>query len=114
MDLKDGFVAIRGWLEKTEEDGFEFCRKMQNMGVGTIICTDISKDGMMSGTNMELYRQLSEKFGMNIIASGGVSSIDDVRELTEMDIYGAIVGKAIYMGAIDLADAIAIAGGEKK
>lgn len=114
VDVKDGYVAIKGWLEVSQLSCFDFCEKLADLGVNTIICTDISKDGMMSGTNMELYRQLSEKFGMNIIASGGVSSIDDVRELTEMDIYGSIVGKAIYMGAIDLADAIAIAGGEKK
>ena len=83
------------------------------MGVNTVICTDISKDGMMSGTNIELYRELSERFGMNIIASGGVSSIDDVKKLAEMDIYGAIVGKAIYTGAITLSEAIDVAGGKE-
>ena len=84
------------------------------MGVNTVICTDISKDGMMSGTNVELYRQLKERFGMNIIASGGVSSIDDVRALSEMDIFGAIVGKALYTGDVDLERAISVAGGEAK
>ena len=114
VDVKDGYVAIKGWLEVSQLSCFDFCEGLATLGVNTIICTDISKDGMMSGTNMELYRQLSDKFGMNIIASGGVSSIKDVKELGEMGIYGAIVGKAIYTGAIDLTDAIAVAGGENK
>ena len=109
VDLKDGFVAIRGWLEKTEEDGFEFCRKMQNMGVGTIICTDISRDGMMMGTNRELYKRLSRELTVNIVASGGVSSIDDVKALRELGIFGAIIGKAYYTGAVDLKEALAVA-----
>ena len=106
VDIKDGFVAIRGWLEKSEHDAFEFCSKMQNIGVKTIICTDISKDGAMRGANHALYRELSEKFKMQIVASGGVSSMEDVRKLRELDIYGAIIGKAYYTGAIDLGDAI--------
>ena len=106
VDIKDGFVAIRGWLEKSEHDAFEFCSKMQNIGVKTIICTDISKDGAMRGANHALYRELSEKFDMQIVASGGVSSMEDVRKLRELDIYGAIIGKAYYTGAIDLGDAI--------
>lgn len=114
VDVKDGYVAIKGWLEVSQLSCFDFCKSLADMGVNTVICTDISKDGMMSGTNMELYRQLSKKFGMNIIASGGVSSISDVKELTEMGIYGAIVGKAIYTGAVDLAEAIAVAGGSDK
>ena len=114
VDIKDGYVAIKGWLEVSKLSCFDFCENLAEMGVNTVICTDISKDGMMSGTNMELYRQLSEKFGMNIIASGGVSSIEDVQELTEMGIYGAIVGKAIYTGAVDLPRAISVAGGSDK
>lgn len=114
VDIKDGYVAIKGWLEVSKLSCFDFCENLAEMGVNTVICTDISKDGMMSGTNMELYRQLSEKFGMNIIASGGVSSIEDVQELTEMGIYGAIVGKAIYTGAVDLPRAISVAGGIEK
>ena len=109
-DVKDGYVAIKGWLETSELACFDFCEKLATMGVKTVICTDISKDGMMSGTNLELYRELSGRFGMNIIASGGVSSLDDVRSLARMDIYGAILGKALYTGAVDLADAIAEAG----
>ena len=87
----------------------EFCEKMQKIGVRTVICTDISKDGAMMGTNHELYRELSEKLSMQIIASGGVSSIDDVVRLTSLGIYGAIIGKAYYTGAIDLKEAIEVA-----
>ena len=79
---------------------------MQELGVKTLICTDISKDGAMQGTNRALYKELSEKFSMQIIASGGVSSIDDVKALRQMDLYGAIIGKAYYTGAIDLAEAL--------
>ncbi|MBR6584772.1 MAG: 1-(5-phosphoribosyl)-5-[Firmicutes bacterium] len=108
VDIKDGFVAIKGWTEKSEHDGMEFCRKMQELGVKTIICTDISKDGAMKGTNRELYRQLSEELHIDIIASGGVSSIDDVKALAEMNLYGAIIGKAYYTGAIDLRKALEV------
>ena len=108
VDIKDGFVAIKGWTEKSEHDGMEFCRKMQELGVKTIICTDISKDGAMKGTNRELYRQLSEELHIDIIASGGVSSIDDVKALAAVNLYGAIIGKAYYTGAIDLAKALEV------
>lgn len=106
VDVKDGFVAIKGWVEKSEYDCFEFCAKMQNLGVKTIICTDISKDGAMQGTNRMLYKELSEKFSIDITASGGVSSIDDIKELRKLDLYGAIIGKAYYIGAIDLEEAL--------
>ncbi|MBE7015895.1 MAG: 1-(5-phosphoribosyl)-5-[(5-phosphoribosylamino)methylideneamino]imidazole-4-carboxamide isomerase [Ruminococcaceae bacterium] len=109
VDIKDGYVAIKGWLEKSQYKCFEFCEKMQSLGVKTLICTDISKDGAMVGTNHELYRQLSEKFDIQIVASGGVSSIDDVKKLRTLDIYGAIIGKAYYTGAIDLEEAIEVA-----
>ncbi len=109
VDIKDGFVAIKGWLENSNIDPFEFCEKMQNLGIKTIICTDVSKDGAMQGTNLELYKTLSEKFNINITASGGVSSINDIKELRKMDIYGAIIGKAYYIGAIDLEEAIEVA-----
>ena len=108
-DIKDGFVAIKGWVEKSEISCYDFFRDMENIGVKTIICTDISKDGAMQGTNRELYKDLSEKFSINIIASGGVSSIDDIKALREMNLYGAIVGKAYYIKAIDLKDAISLA-----
>ncbi len=107
IDIKDGMVAIKGWLEVSAISCFEFCQTVQSLGVQTIICTDISKDGMMSGTNRDLYRELSDRFTLNIIASGGVSSMEDIRVLSEMHLYGAIVGKAIYTGAIDLAVAVA-------
>ena len=106
VDIKDGAVAIKGWTEKSEFSGIEFCRKMQKLGVSTVICTDISRDGAMRGTNRELYRELSEKFNMNITASGGVSTLDDVIALSKMKLYGAIIGKAYYTGAIDLTEAV--------
>ena len=109
IDIKDGYVAIKGWTVKSEENAMEFTEKMEKIGVKTMICTDISKDGAMQGTNHELYRELSEKFSMNIIASGGVSSLADVERLTKLSIHGAIVGKAYYTGAIDLAQAIEVA-----
>ena len=106
VDVKDGFVAIKGWLEKSKYSCFEFCERMENIGVKTIICTDISKDGAMQGTNRQLYRQLSEKFSIDITASGGVSTIDDIKALRKLDLYGAIIGKAYYIGAIDLSEAL--------
>lgn len=109
VDIKDGMVAIKGWVEKSELGCFEFCEKLSAMGVETVICTDISKDGLLSGTNLGLYCELSQKFSMNITASGGVSSLDDVRKLAEMKLYGAILGKALYTGAIDLSAAISVA-----
>lgn len=109
IDIKDGFVAIKGWTEKSEITAFDFCEKMQNIGVKTLICTDISKDGAMKGTNHELYTQLMQKFDIDIIASGGVSSIDDIEKLAKQNMYGAIIGKAYYIGAIDLKEAIEVA-----
>ncbi len=108
VDIKDGCVAIKGWTESSGIDAFSFCEKMQKIGVTTLICTDISKDGMMQGTNRELYQRLSRQFSMNLVASGGVSSLDDVKALSQMGLYGAIVGKAYYTGAIDLKEAIAL------
>lgn len=108
-DVKDGYVAIKGWLEKSEYTLDDFFAKMQDIGVKTIICTDISRDGAMRGTNLEMYRQLSQRYDVDIIASGGVSTIDDVRKLRQMDICGAIVGRAYYVGAINLCEAIEVA-----
>ena len=105
-DIKDGFVAIKGWIEKSEIKCEDFFKDMERIGVRTIICTDISKDGAMQGTNRELYKELSEKFSIDIVASGGVSTLDDIKALREMNLYGAIVGKAYYIGAIDLKEAI--------
>ena len=107
-DIKDGLVAIKGWIEKSEYTTDMFFEKMCSLGVKTIICTDISKDGAMKGTNRELYKELSEKFSIDIVASGGVSDIDDVKALADMNLYGAIIGKAYYLGKIDLEEAIKI------
>ena len=109
VDSKDGFVAIKGWLEKSEHTIIEFCKSMQEIGIKTIICTDISKDGAMKGSNHKLYHELSENLNLNIIASGGVSSIEDIKELRLINLYGAIIGKAYYNKAISLEDAIEVA-----
>lgn len=107
-DVKDGYIAIKGWIEKSEYTLDSFFAKMQSLGVRTVICTDISKDGAMRGTNLEMYRDLSKKYSVDIVASGGVSSISDVSALKKLNIYGAIIGKAYYTGAIDLAEAVRI------
>ena len=106
VDIKESYVAIKGWTEKSSFEALDFCKKMQDTGVSAIICTDISRDGAMKGTNRELYRTLSEELSLDIIASGGVSSMEDVLALRETGLYGAIIGKAYYTGAIDLAEAI--------
>ena len=108
-DVKDGYIAIKGWLEKSAVTLEDFLAKMQGIGVKHIICTDISKDGAMQGTNLSLYRQLSERFSLDITASGGVSTMEDIAALRKMDIYGAIIGKAYYTGAIDLKEALEVA-----
>ena len=105
-DLKDGFVATKGWTDTTNETGEEFFSRVEKLGIKTVICTDISRDGAMKGTNLELYRELSKKFSIDIIASGGVTDMSDIENLSKMDIYGAILGKAIYTGNIDLKTAI--------
>ncbi len=109
VDLKDGYVAIKGWTETSSQSAEDFFSKMQALGVSTVICTDISRDGAMQGTNRELYRQLGRKFSIDIVASGGVSSLEDVQALAAMGLYGAIIGKAWYIGAIDLKQAIEVA-----
>ncbi|MBQ3563186.1 MAG: 1-(5-phosphoribosyl)-5-[Clostridia bacterium] len=107
-DIKDGYIAIKGWLESSALTLDDFLQEMEKIGVKYIICTDISKDGAMRGTNLELYSRLSQKYSMNITASGGVSTLDDVKKLNEMNLYGAIIGKAYYIGAIDLKDALEV------
>lgn len=114
VDIKDGMVAIKGWTEVSAESCFDFCEKLQKIGVKTIICTDISKDGLLSGTNLELYKELSEKFSVDIVASGGVTTLDDVKKLAEMGLYGAILGKALYTGNIDLKAAVELTKGGAK
>ncbi len=113
VDIKDGYVAIKGWIELSDVSCFDLCQRLSELGVKTVIVTDISKDGMMSGTNIELYRELSERFDINIIASGGVSSLDDIKTLADMNIYGAILGKALYTGDVELSEAIEVAGGQR-
>ena len=105
-DVKDGKIAIKGWLETADVTLEEFLASMEAIGVKNVICTDISKDGAMRGTNLALYRELSEKYALDITASGGVSTMEDVRQLRAMDLYGAIIGKAYYTGAIDLKEAL--------
>ena len=105
-DVRDGYIAVKGWTEKSSIGLMDFCRKMEKIGVKTLICTDISRDGAMRGTNREMYRQLSEELGLQITASGGVSSLEDVESLRKMNLYGAIIGKANYTGDIDLKKAL--------
>ena len=109
VDLKDGYVAIKGWTETSELTAEAFFARMEALGVKTVICTDISRDGAMKGTNRELYRELSGKFAIDLIASGGVSTLEDVQALAAMNLHGAIIGKAYYIGAIDLKTAIEVA-----
>ena len=108
-DVKDGYIAIKGWLEQSALTLDAFLEQMEAIGIRNVICTDISRDGAMRGTNLELYRELSRKYKMDITASGGVSTLEDVRQLRRMDLYGAIIGKAYYTGAIDLKEAIEVA-----
>ncbi len=109
VDIKESFVAIKGWTEKSNVLAFDFCRELEALGVKTIISTDISKDGAMQGANHELYKRLSDELGIQIIASGGVSSIEDVKRLRKINLYGAIIGKAYYTKAISLREAIEVA-----
>ena len=106
IDIRDGFVATHGWTNSSGMDAFAFCREKENLGVSNISCTDISKDGAMQGTNRALYRRLTEEFSLDITASGGVSSMEDILALRQLNLYGAIIGKAYYTGAIDLRQAL--------
>ena len=108
-DVRDGEIAIRGWTEKSGVKLDEFMRRMVELGVGCVIVTDISKDGAMKGTNRELYRELAEKYRVPVTASGGVSDLSDVIALRKLNLYGAIIGRAYYNGAIDLKEAIKVA-----
>jgi phosphoribosylformimino-5-aminoimidazole carboxamide ribotide isomerase len=105
-DIKDGKIAIKGWLETAEEGLEAFLDRMLAVGVQTAICTDISRDGMLKGTNRELYASLADRKGPRLVASGGVSSLEDIRALRDMGLYGAILGKAYYTGAVDLREGI--------
>lgn len=110
IDIKDGYVAIKGWTENSQYTAEEFFEKMKNMGVQYVICTDISKDGAMNGIDDNMYDELNRKYGINITASGGVTSIDDIRNLASHNLFAAIIGKAYYTGAIDIAEAVELGG----
>jgi len=106
VDIRGGRVAVKGWLEDSGIDAITFCRRMQDDGVTTLIITDISRDGAMKGINTELYAELSQTLSVNITASGGVSTLDDVKTLAGLGLYGAIIGKAYYTGAVKISEAI--------
>ncbi len=110
IDLKDGLVAIKGWRETAAFTADEFFALMSDYEVKCIICTDISKDGTLLGPNLQLYEHLQNEYAVNLIASGGVSSIADIRALAEMKLYGAIIGKAYYEGRVDLEEAVKVGG----
>ncbi len=111
VDARDGIVSISGWTEQSGIPTLDFIGEMLSLGIDTIICTDISKDGALSGANTELYKEILAKYRLKLIASGGVTTLDDVRELKNSGVYGAILGKAIYNGNIDLKEAISLAEG---
>lgn len=111
VDAKGGYTATDGWEKVTQINSFDFCRRLRDMGVKTIIYTDILTDGMMQGTNMKNFEELVKIDGLNIIASGGVTYYDEIKALSEMGIYGVILGKALYKGLLDLKTAIALAEG---
>lgn len=110
VDARDGMVATHGWEKTSGEEGFAFCRRLRDAGVSTVIYTDISRDGTLSGTNLDAYRQLVEIEGLDIVASGGICSVAEIRQLNEMGVTGAILGKAVYDGQLDLGMCLAAAG----
>lgn len=112
IDAKDGKVALRGWEVISEVDSIDLCKELEEIGIKTIVYTDISKDGMLEGPNFDIYKILSQKTSLNIIASGGISSIDDIKRLKDMNIYGAIVGKALYDNKIELKEVLKCLQGE--
>lgn len=108
VDVKDGLAAINGWEKTTAINGVEFCKSLAELGVKTVIYTDIAKDGGMQGTNLEVYRELAQIPGINIIASGGISFEEEIVELSGL-VYGAILGKALYSGILDLSNCVRLA-----
>lgn len=113
VDVRDGFVAVDGWTKLSDKTGYDFVRTLASEGVKTVIYTDISKDGTLSGANLDAYAKLREIAGINVVASGGISFLSDIKALKAQKVYGAIVGKAIYEGKLDLSECIAAAeGGE--
>lgn len=112
VDAKDGFVAVSGWEETTQLSGVDFCLKLRDAGVKTVVYTDIGRDGCLAGANLPLYRELSDIEGLDVIASGGVSFESDVTALSKMDLHGAIIGKALYEGKLDLSRCLKLAKGD--
>lgn len=110
-DLRDGKIAVKGWLEKSDKEGLVFLKEIEDLGVRSVIVTDISRDGAMRGTNLEMYARIGRETSMKVTASGGVSTLEDVRALKRIGVWGAIIGKAYYTGAIDFAEAIKVAEG---
>ena len=108
VDLRDGYVATHGWTQKSTLTCFEFCAKLEELGVKTLICTDISKDGAMRGIDADMYAELTRRFSLDIIASGGVTSMDDLVKLSKTSVRGAILGKSLYTGSIDLKRALEV------
>lgn len=113
VDARDGKVAVAGWLETSDVDSMEFCTTLRDMGVKTIIYTDISRDGAMQGCNLDAYEKLSKIDGLDVVASGGISSLEEIAKLRDMHIYAAILGKALYTKAIDLKEALSVARRER-
>ena len=114
VDARDGKVATHGWLKTSGEDSFDLCRRLRDAGVQTVIYTDISKDGTLSGTNLDAYRRLTQIEGLNVVASGGISSVLELRALSEMGAAGAILGKAVYDGKLDLGMCLDEAGDRRR
>lgn len=111
VDAKDGRVAVSGWMEVTDVDSVEFCKKLRDTGVKTVIYTDISKDGVLAGTNLEIYKELAKIEGLDIVASGGITFEHEITKLARMNTYAAIVGKAIYSGKLYLERVLLLADG---
>ena len=109
VDIKDNKIAVKGWLETIDRDAFAFVEHLTSLGVKTVLCTDTAKDGTVSGCNKDIYYKLSNIKNIDIIASGGISNLDEIKELKELKMYGAIVGKAMYEGKLNISSALEIA-----
>ena len=112
VDVKGGRVATHGWREVTELDGADFCRRLVDVGINTVIYTDIARDGLLGGANLSAYERLQRIEGLRVVASGGVSTLEEIKRLKELGLYGAIIGKALYAGKLELTDALHTARGE--
>ena len=108
IDVKNNKVAVEGWEELSNVNSVELCKELEKIGVKTIVYTDISKDGMLIGPNFDIYEKLSKETNLDIIASGGISSIEDIKKLKDMNLYGAIIGKALYENKIELKEVLSL------